>query len=126
MGKKSHTVLVVDTEARSDTALYLRGCGYEVLLAADSSQAIRLILSRPQIDLVFADVKIPGAMDGIVLARWLSENRPHIPVMLASSDESRLEAVKQLCGTRALVKPYPLAGLAAAMQQLIDGRGAET
>src|SRR5262245_49424500 len=122
--ERRHIVLVVEDESgvRLNTALYLQDCGYDVLQAADSSQAIRLILSRPEIDLVFADVKIPGAMDGVVLARWLAEHRPHIPVMLATGDESRLAAMRELCGGKAFVKPYPLTGLVAAMGELLSAR----
>jgi CheY-like chemotaxis protein len=122
--EKRHTVLVVEGESgvRLNTALYLQDCGYEVLEAEDGSQAIRVILSRPEIDLVFADVKIPGAMDGIALAQWLSEHRPHIPVMLATGDESRIAAMTELCGAGALVKPYPLAGLVSRMGELIGAR----
>jgi DNA-binding response OmpR family regulator len=123
MGRR-HTVLVVEDEGgvRLNTTLYLQDCGYEVLQAADSSQAIRLILSHPEIDLVFADVKIPGAMDGVVLARWLAEHRSHIPVMLATGDESRVSAMRELCGDKAFVKPYPLSGLVAAMGELLNAR----
>jgi CheY-like chemotaxis protein len=118
--EKRRTVLLVEDESgvRLNTALYLQDCGYEVLQVEDSSRAIRQVLARPDIDLVFAKVKVPGAMDGIVLARWLAEHRPHIPVMLAT-DEGRLTAMDELRGAGAVVKPYPLANVASAMNTLI-------
>lgn len=75
-----------DTEIqRKLTALRLRGCGYEVLEAADGLTAFERIRSeRP--DVVLTDVLMPG-LDGFELCRRVSADPAlaDIPVVLASS-----------------------------------------
>src|ERR1700690_3128346 len=80
-----HTVLVVEDEmmVRQPIAEYLRDCGYNVLEAADASEAIAL-LGSDQVDVVFSDVRMPGRMDGFGLARWLRQNHPDVSVLLTS------------------------------------------
>jgi CheY-like chemotaxis protein len=49
---------------------------------------------------------MPGEMDGLGLSRWIFENRPNIPVILASGDIGKEAALKDLCGVEAITKPY--------------------
>jgi CheY-like chemotaxis protein len=79
------TVLIVEDEmtVRMPLAEYLRDCGYNVLEAGDASEAIDMFNSD-HVDFVFSDVRMPGQMDGFDLARWLRQNHPDVPVLLAS------------------------------------------
>jgi two-component system, response regulator PdtaR len=36
------------------------------------------------VDVVFTDVQMPGAMDGLMLARWVQEHYPGTPVLITS------------------------------------------
>lgn len=76
-------LLVEDDEALGDvTAALLMAHGARVLRAVDASAALRLLDEGAAIDVVLTDVVMPGAMDGVALARRLREQRPRLPVVL--------------------------------------------
>jgi two-component system, response regulator PdtaR len=50
---------------------FVTGAGFEALEAGDADEAIRILEGRPDIHLVFADVGMPGAMDGIKLSHCI-------------------------------------------------------
>ena len=54
-----------DTLARRNTALYLRRAQIEVDEAADGNEAIRLITSIDQYDVIISDLRMPGRVDGM-------------------------------------------------------------
>lgn len=78
-------VLVVEDEVLIRFALadYLRDCGLKVHEAGSGREAIQ-ILHETDIDVVFTDVYMPGSVDGFDLTQWMDENRPDVPVILAS------------------------------------------
>jgi CheY-like chemotaxis protein len=80
------TVLVVDDDlmVREPIADYLREVGYQVLEAGDAQEAIDLVDHADHVDLVFSDVRMPGDLDGIGLARWVHTHRPDLPVLLTT------------------------------------------
>jgi len=105
-------VLVVDDEPiiRLGIALHLEQCGFDVREAESAEDAIA-VLQEPGcvINLVFSDVRMPGKMDGVGLSRWIFENRPNIPVILASGDIAKNTAIHDLCGAETITKPYDYA-----------------
>ena len=86
--RAGETVLVVEDEVllRLSIAAYLRDCGYRVIEAADADEAV-VVLKQPEldIDVLFTDVEMPGAMDGFGLAQWTRANRPGLDVILTGS-----------------------------------------
>jgi two-component system, cell cycle sensor histidine kinase and response regulator CckA len=78
---------------------YLRAIGYEVLEAADEVEAIA-VASQCSIDLLISDVTIPG-LNGLALARRLTDVRPGIKVLFISSDPGDLKP-----GVAFLRKPF--------------------
>jgi two-component system, response regulator PdtaR len=54
-----------DTLTRRNTALYLRRAQIEVDEAADGNEAIRLISSIDQYDVLISDLRMPGRVDGM-------------------------------------------------------------
>ena len=82
----AHTVLVVEDElmVRMPIAEYLRDCGYNVLEAADASEAIATVSNEGPVSLVFSDIRMPGKMDGLALAEWFQSHYPSVPVLLTS------------------------------------------
>jgi PAS domain S-box-containing protein len=79
------TVLVVEDEEglRGLTRRLLLRQGYNVLVAANAADALRLFEDNPSIDLVLSDVVMPGA-SGPELARHLAERRPGLKVIYMS------------------------------------------
>lgn len=104
------TVLVVEDEVLVRTAIaeYLRHCGFRVVEAVSADEAL-IILNETdiQVDIVFSDIKMPGAMDGFGLAKWVRENKPGLEVILTGNVEKAANAAGDLCehGPH-LEKPY--------------------
>jgi len=103
-----YTVLVVDDEPaiRGVLCEFLGECGLGSLSAEDAGQAVAIIESGAAVDLVFSDVRMPGAMDGCGLARWILENKPELPVILATGDLGKANAAAGLSGVETFAKPY--------------------
>ena len=104
----SHTVLVVDDEPaiRGVVCEFLKVCGLTPNAAVNAVCAIALIEQGTAIDLVFSDVRMPGSMDGYGLARWILENHPDLPVILATGDLGKANAAAGLSGVETFAKPY--------------------
>jgi CheY-like chemotaxis protein len=60
--------------------------GYEVMVAANGRQALKLFLSR-KVDAVLTDFEMPG-MTGAELAARLKRLRPELPVLLLSGSKA--------------------------------------
>ena len=80
------TVLVVEDEGlvRLDAAESLREAGFAVLEATDAAEALAIVLSGEDIDVLFTDINMPGDMDGIELARRVHDCRPAVRLVLTS------------------------------------------
>ncbi|MBF2716834.1 response regulator [Agrobacterium vitis] len=92
--------------------------GYDVLEAGDADEAIRILESRDDIDLVFTDVQMPGTMDGIKLSHYIRDRWPPVKLIVASGaailEESMLPG-----GSRFFSKPYDELTITEAMAQLL-------
>ena len=119
---RSRVILVVEDEPiiRFGLALHLEECGFQVIEAYDAPSAIAL-LQEPgcMVDLVFSDVRMPGGIDGIGLSRWIFENRPNMPVILASGEIGKAAAMQDLCGAETMTKPFDFANLSIRINAAI-------
>jgi CheY-like chemotaxis protein len=82
------SVLVVDGDVISRHAIadYLRHCGYAVIEAANTDEAlVALGASSLSIDVVLCDVAAIGTRSGFELATWVRQNRPALEVRMAGS-----------------------------------------
>lgn len=79
-------ILVVDDDPllRAFIADELRDAGFTVIEASSADEALTYCRAHANIDLVFTDVQMPGSMDGLGLARALSEHAPELPVIVTS------------------------------------------
>jgi len=100
---------------------HLRDCGFLVLEACDAEEAIEILEAGGEADLVFSDVRMPG-MGGIALAKWLSDNRPGVPVLLASGDTGKIYASHELCGAKFFQKPYALKAISDHIHETVRAR----
>lgn len=73
------TVLVVEDEAliRMATAYMLQDAGYGVVEAANADAAIGILENRTDIRVVFTDIKMPGMLCGLKLARAVFDRWPY-------------------------------------------------
>ena len=118
-------VLVVEDELLIRMALsdYLQDCEFTVYDAADAASAVALLEAGDfPVDAVLTDVRMPGAMDGFGLARWIRENRPGLPVLITTGDKAKAEtAMKLRDGTGFIPKPHDFELVAARIRAAIEG-----
>ncbi len=100
-------ILVVDDEPliRALVSDWLAENGVATAEAADGSEAIAYLACDPHVALVFSDINMPGACDGVALAAWIRDNRPDVSVILASAQSSH---ERFLPDVRFFAKPYDL------------------
>jgi CheY-like chemotaxis protein len=92
--------LIVDSEivVRHALADYLRQCGYRVVEAATTDEAmLALAEASLSIDIVFCDISVKGSRSGFELATWVRQNRPELEVRLAASVEGAAKEAATLC-----------------------------
>ena len=117
-------LLVEDNDDLAEvTAALLSRLGCEVRRAADPQGALRLIADEPAFDVVLSDIKMPGGMDGLGLARVLRESCPDLPVVLISG-----YAAQPLAGEGFIVldKPCQPYELVAALHDAIESHAVHT
>jgi CheY-like chemotaxis protein len=113
-------ILIVadDPQLAMMIAEYIRECGYETLEAANADEAISVLRSGiAQVDIVFSDVAMPGAMDGCALVRWVRQNYPLTEVLLTSGCVGGIQS-DGLHDVQLLEKPYKLDDLKRALSAL--------
>ncbi|MDE3087651.1 MAG: response regulator transcription factor [Acidobacteriota bacterium] len=113
-------ILVVEDEESYRQALHsgLTREGYEVELAADGFDGLRLFAARPP-DLVLLDVVLPG-MGGVEVCRRMRELAP-VPVIVVSALDGEPEVVQafELGAEDYVTKPYRLRELVARIQAVL-------
>jgi DNA-binding response OmpR family regulator len=97
-----------DVLVRQPIAEYLRECRYKVVETGSTDEALLVVNARTMsIDIVLADAKAPGKLDGFGLARWMRENRPSAKVILAGTVANEAKEAGDLCEEGPLLsKPY--------------------
>jgi PAS domain S-box-containing protein len=113
------SILMVEDnpEVAAVSAGLLEELGYKVAVANDADAALGLIESGAAFDLVFSDIVMAGAMDGLGLGRRIRELRPGLPVLLATGYSRAAEAVGEEFAI--LRKPFQLVELGRAAAKLI-------
>jgi CheY-like chemotaxis protein len=106
----SASILIVDGDivSRHVIADYLRNCGYAVVEAANTDEAL-VALGEPtlSIDVILCDVSALGSRSGFELANWVRANRPALEVRLAAGVEMAAQTAAQLCESGPhLKRPY--------------------
>jgi PAS domain S-box-containing protein len=122
----TETILVVEDNARVRrlACRYLRDLGYTVLEAADADEAIAILETEPDIQMVFSDILMPGDLDGFDLAYWIAAHRPTVKRLLATGhhdERTRAVCADDPASPPVLAKPYSREQLAHQLRQLLDG-----
>jgi DNA-binding NtrC family response regulator len=99
------SVLLVEDEVliRLDLASYLEQRGFRVLEAGSAHQAIEILERDSTIRVVFTDIRMPGDMDGVALAKCVRERWPPTIIVVCSGNHE--EAV-DIGDIHILAKPY--------------------
>ncbi len=107
-------VLVVeDDELIRLNAVDLIECaGFNVVEARDADEAIRILLARADVAVVFTDVDMPGSMDGLKLAAAVRKRWPPIEIIITSG---KVNPSPQSLPARSQFLPKPYNG-----ERLVD------
>jgi len=126
------TILIVDDEEDllEIAAEHLQGLGYNTLAAIDGRQALSLLSSRKDIDLLFSDVVMPKGINGFELAKRAVAMYPGLKVLLTSGfagegllSRSGDEFAEEMTGPLAadlLPKPYSQKELVLNVRRTLD------
>ena len=94
--------------------------GYEVLEASDADEAILVLETRNDIDLVLTDVQMPGTMDGVKLSHYIRNRWPPVKLIVVSG-AAILEEDSLPGGSRFFSKPYDDHTITEAIARLLSG-----
>jgi len=116
MANSNPVVLVVEDDPflREAAAGYLEDRGFAVLRAKSADAAIPLLREEP-IGAVFSDVQMPGSMNGLGLAHWISDTVPEVRVLLTSG---RIPPGVE-GGWTLLPKPYDMADVERRLRAMV-------
>jgi CheY-like chemotaxis protein len=80
------TVLVVEDEGlmRAAIADELRAHAYVVVEAPTADDALAIMRSGVEVDLVFTDVRMPGTLDGLALAWLIRTQYPKVKIVITT------------------------------------------
>jgi two-component system, response regulator PdtaR len=114
-------ILVVEDEPllRLLAAELLGDAGFEVLEAGSSEEALRILDSRLDVNVVFTDVEMPGALDGLALARRIRELHPQIGLLVTSGRGLRPADALPDQGSF-LAKPYTAGRLLGHIEAVVE------
>jgi PAS domain S-box-containing protein len=111
-------LLVEDSRDVADvTTSLLEQLGFRVVRAENAAEALRHLQQGIEVDLVFSDIVMPGAMNGLGLAQVCQERFPDIPVLLTSGFSDAAQAADGHFDI--LRKPFELAVLERAIETAI-------
>lgn len=118
---RNFLVLVVDDEpmVRVIAVEGLEEAGFSVIEATSAEHALDMLHARRDVGALFTDINMPGALDGIALAKRVHELWPSVKIVVTSGrglpgpvpDEGRF-----------LRKPYSLDELAQVIAEAAEGR----
>ena len=104
------TVLILDGDAlvRMPVVQFLRDCGYRVVEAATTEEAIAILQKTDiPVDLVLSEIEIPGSMNGFGFAQWARSVRPELQILRAGTPGRTVQNAAELCEAGPLLmKPY--------------------
>jgi CheY-like chemotaxis protein len=114
-----HTVLVVEDEVlvRLMIAEELRSAGFQVIEASDADEALAVLANIADVSVIFSDIRMPGSMDGLELAKKVRADFPKIRIVLASGN---LAAVASVDHDGFFLKPYEADEIINLIKTLLD------
>jgi CheY-like chemotaxis protein len=113
-------ILVVEDEPllRYFATDVLEEGGFSVAEATNAASALKILEGRRDVRVLFTDIQMPGAFDGMELAREVHLRWPHILLMITSG-RKRPTAAEIPDDGRFLAKPYRSTELVGQMNELL-------
>ncbi len=90
--------------------------GFTAIEASNADEAVAVLESRSDIDIVFTDVEMPGSMDGLGLAKAIRWRWPPIELIVTSGRNKSDASIPE----RGVFfqKPYRVGEIAKALQRM--------
>src|SRR6202012_872615 len=94
--------------------------GFIPIEAVNADEAIAILESRSDIDLLFTDIQMPGSMDGLKLAHAVHERWPTIKIILVSGQVKPSDAERP-ADSRFFGKPLGVGQMINELQAMGGG-----
>ncbi|MGD0503784.1 MAG: response regulator [Steroidobacteraceae bacterium] len=123
---QTKTIMMVEPDVliRMVIAEHLRDCGYRVIEGVAAQDVWAVLESGRKLDIVLADVKLAGDVDGFSLARRIRQTRSDIDVILTSGIAGVAQESHDLCEEGPIKKPYEAKDVEARIRNLVERRRA--
>jgi len=119
-------ILVVEDDAlvREYTTVQLERLGYEVVAVESGPEALRLLESDRNFDLLLTDIVMPGGMNGHQLVQAIRRTGLDLPTLYTSgyAEHAIVHAGRLEPGAELLSKPYRGEELAQKVSKMLDSR----
>src|ERR1700693_2028024 len=113
-------VLIVEDEMmlRMRAVDMVEDAGFTPVEAINADDALTILESRSDIELLFTDIQMPGSMDGLKLAYAVHERWPLIKIILVSG-QLKLTDDDKPADSRFFGKPLDVKHMMAKMQDMM-------
>ncbi len=117
-------VLVVEDEMllRMRAVDIVEDAGFTAVEAINADEALSILETRSDIDLLFSDIQMPGSMDGLKLAHAVHERWPSIKIILVSGQVNVSDSDKPT-DSLFIGKPLDVKKMVVELQAMV-GKGA--
>jgi signal transduction histidine kinase/ActR/RegA family two-component response regulator len=125
-GGSEKILLVEDDElVRTSATAQLQALGYDVVTATNATEALAIVRSGTEFDLLFTDIVMPGGIDGRQLAEEVAKLHSPLKVLFTSgySGFASVRNGKLESGTVLLPKPYSKSDLARLVRDTLGESG---
>src|ERR1700738_3010689 len=114
-------VLVVEDEMmlRMRAVDIVEDAGFTPIEAVNGDDALTILESRSDIDLLFTDIQMPGTIDGLKLAHAVHARWPSIKIMLVSGQVTPTETEKPV-NSRFYGKTLDVKRMSAEFQKILS------
>ncbi len=116
-------VLIVEDDASILLVLsaYLSGEGYRVLQAENGEEAFQILATKPNLDLMITDFRLPGGISGVDIAEPAVKLRPDLKVIFISGYPAEIRESHSPIAHSApiLAKPFDLDVLQDQIRKLL-------
>jgi CheY-like chemotaxis protein len=120
-------VLIAEDEViiRQVLAEHLRDCGFEVIATVNVQEAMQVLRDGLPVDVLLADVRMPGEPNGFGLARWVRQHHLQVRIVMTSGVDRAARQASDLCAAEHEVAiPHDPARIAAEIRRLSGVPGA--
>lgn len=95
--------------------------GYQVFTTSSAENALIFLENEVHLGLLLSDIRLPGSINGIELAKRAVEQQPNIKVILTSGYMEHPPNITLQDGFSFIEKPYRLAELNKAVYSILGG-----